>query len=361
MQMPTIYDPSQDDTIGSLRGGGRIVKILKENLADKARFVAHLSEVSASDTLLIPLWRPFQKPLLQKRIAARQILMLFDVIPMKYPQHFPVGLKGRWRLFQNIRTMGIYDQIITISDEAKRDIVDFMQVDAAKVHVVYPTTSSVFFKPSTSKITKAELFKKYNLPKGDFCMYVGDTNWNKNLVNLARAVIKLNKPCVFIGKSFDIINELRRKDHDEVQEYFSISPNINHREQREFKEFIKLVLHDETHFIFPGYVPDRDVIHIFRSAVCNVLLSRDEGFGLSYLEAGTQKCPSLLADVDIFHEIAGKAALFADPENPDKIAHELSRIFKNKKLRDDLAAAAYKRAQKYAPSVFHSDMLKILG
>lgn len=361
MQTPTIYDPSQDDTIGSLRGGGRVIQTLKENLAENARFVAHLSEVSATDNLLIPLWRPFQKPLLQTRIAARQTLMIFDVIPMKYPQHFPIGLKGRWRLFQNMQTMKIYDQIITISEEAKKDIVDFLQVEPEKVRVVHITSVNTFFRPSPPKLTKAELFKKYAIPKGDFCMYVGDTNWNKNLVNMARGIIRARKTCVCVGRSFSIINELRKKDHEEVQEFFSISPLINHREQQDFKEFVKLVLHDDAHFIFPDNVPDRDIVHLMRLAVCNVLLSRDEGFGLSFLEAGAQKCPSLLGDIPVFHEVAGKAALFADPEDPEAIAETLGRLFKNKNLRAKIADAAHARSKIYAPKIFRKKMLDALA
>lgn len=359
MSTPTVYDPSQDDSLGALRGGGRVVSILRQNLEADVRFVSSLSKVSEEDTLLIPLWRPFQPPLLNRRIAAKQILMLFDAIPLKYPQHFPIGIKGRWRLIQNLRSLSVFDKIITISEHAKEDIAEYMSVDPDNIDVVYPTTSSIYFKPSKSSLTKTALHKKYTLPK-DYCIYVGDTNWNKNLVNIAQALVKADITGVFVGKTFELIQELREKDEAERQDYFANSPLINHPEQREFKEFIKLTIHDDKRFIFPGFVPDAEMLLMYRHAVCNVLVSRDEGFGLSYLESATQKCPSILADKDIFHETADKTALFADPELHEDIAKNLNKLFSSAKTRTALGKKAFTRSKQYAPHVFRKSMLDIL-
>lgn len=362
MHIPTIYDPSQDDSLGSLRGGGRIVSILKQNLEKDVRFITNLQKVDQKDTLLVPLWRPFQKPLLNQRLAQKQLLMLYDVIPLKYPQYFPVGLKGRWRIMQNIHSLKIYDGIITISEHSKKDIIDYLQVSPDIIDVVYPTTNQLYFTPQPRKTTlsKSDLIKKYNLPRGEYAIYVGDTNWNKNLVNIAYAVMKSKIPCVFVGKTFELISKLRAMDQEERQDFFSNSPVINHQEQREFKEFIKLSIHDDAHFIFPGFVPDKHMVYMYRHAVCNLFVSQDEGFGLSYLEAATQKCPSVLAKTDIFKETAGDAALFANPDEPEKIALQILKFFKQKKTRVKLGKAAFVRSKKYAPAVFRKNMLTVL-
>ena len=105
MSVLTIYDPTKDDSMGSFRGGGRVMNTLLENLKGKARFINSLDKVSEKDTLLIPLWQPYQKPLLAKRLAHKQILIIFDAIPMKYPEQFPIGLRGRIRLFQSLNAL----------------------------------------------------------------------------------------------------------------------------------------------------------------------------------------------------------------------------------------------------------------
>ncbi|NUM42834.1 MAG: hypothetical protein HUU45_14540 [Leptospiraceae bacterium] len=162
--------------------------------------------------------------------------MLFDAIPLKYPQHFPIGLKGRWWLFHNVRSLNINDDIVTISEAAKSDIDEYIGFELSKIHVVYPTTSAVFFNKTSSH--KA-LSQAYSLPKKKFCTYVGDTNWNKNLSLIAQGIIKADVPAVFVGKAFSVINDLRTKDADDIQEFFSTDPIINHPEQRDFKNFFK--------------------------------------------------------------------------------------------------------------------------
>jgi alpha-1,3-rhamnosyl/mannosyltransferase len=358
MSIPTIYDPSQDDSLGTLRGGGRVVKILRENLGDEARFITSLSHVSESDQLLIPLWRPFQRPLLGKRIAKKQVLMIFDTIPFKYPEHFPVGLKGRFRMYQNLYSLKAFDDVITISHEAKKDIEEYLDFDPAHIHVIHLTTSSEFFK--RPKGTEADVFNAYSIPKKGFCMYVGDTNWNKNLVTLAQAVIKARVRSVFVGKTFSLINDLRSRDAEDVQEFFALDTMINHPEQRDFKNFVKLTLYDDAHFSFPGYIPDEDIIHLFRKAACNMLLSRDEGFGLSFLEAATQSCPSVLSDIPVFKEVAGSAALYADHQEPEDIALKLQALSKSPKKRDHIGEMAYKRSLLYGPKAFGKAVLDVM-
>lgn len=359
MNTLTIYDPTQDDSIGAFRGAGRVVSILKENFGKDARFVSNLNKVDEKDTLFIPTWQPFTPPLLNKRIAHRQILMLFDAIPLKYPEHFPVGLKGRWRLFNNLRSLDIYDSIITISEAAREDIIDNMFLPPEKVKVAYITTSKMFFNSRTKATTRTQLQNKYNLPSGPFVLYVADTNWNKNLVNTAHALIKTKLPSIFLGKPFSLINELREKDNGARQDYFGTSPFINHPEQRTFKEFVKLTVLDES-FIFPGYISDDDLIGLYRHAACNILLSHDEGFGLSYLEASTQKTPSVLSDINVFHEIANETALFADPEDPADIAKKIKKLTTDSKLRTSLGSKAYKRSDYFSPSKFRNYLLKAI-
>ena len=360
MKSLTIYDPSQDDKLGSLRGAGRVASMIKENLGDDARIVADLDKVDASDMLLIPLWQPFQKPLLSKRITSNQIIMIYDAIPLKYPEHFPIGLKGRWWLFKNLRALGFYDKVITISEHAKRDIAEYMEIDPKIIKVVHPTTSRIYFKPVPKPRTKIKLQKKYGIPDGKYCMYVGDTNWNKNLLNLAHAVVRSGVSCVFVGKTFSVVQDLRGKDRDEQYDFLSESPLLNHPEQRTFKEFVKLALHDDKHFIFPGFVEDKDLVMMYRNAVCNVLISHDEGFGLSFLEAATQKCPSVLADTEIFKETAGKSAVLVDQTDPKAISDAISKFFQVDQFRAKYSKAAHNRSKMFAPAEYKKKMLKAL-
>lgn len=412
-----IFDPKTDE-MGSFRGGGRIMQILRENLPE-AQFIADLSSVALAkddSTLLIPSWNPFTPPVLEKRIAERQFLMIFDVIPLKYPKQFPAGVWGKINLWRNHRALSVYDGFITISKEAKKDIIEYLALPEDKVHVVYPTTSKIFWNAHrhsgeeqsddsriSNKIDSGQarladaLAKrarvtthdnsqisnlKFQIPE-HFALYVGDVNWNKNLVNLARAIKIADVNGVFVGRPFENINNNRRVARPEgvPQNAQSIEhivgrgrgrPRINlpHPWQREFKAFIEEVGEDKR-FIFLGYVEDDELIKLYQQATGNVLVSRDEGFGMSFLEAGTQGCPSVLSDIPVFKEIASESArraepsplggaLFADPESPESIASELKKLFNTKKLRNDLGKKAHSRASKlFSPEVFRKNFLQL--
>lgn len=355
MQQLTIYDPSGDQSLGKVRGAGRVMTILRENLSNNARFISNLSQVSPDDILFVPLWQPFQKPFLKKRIAKKHILLLFDVIPLKHPEHFPIGLKGRWWLIQNLRALGLFDQIITISEQSKEDLIEYLNFDESVVDVVHLTSSKIFFKKSSKK-TRVQVQETYQLTKAPYCTYVGDTNWNKNLLTLAHGIIKAKVHCVCAGNTFSLISDLRKLDTEEQHEFISTSPILNHHEQIEFKEFVKLTLHDD-HFIFPGYVPDEDLKTIYEHALCNILISRDEGFGLSYLESATQSCPSILSNISVFREIADKAAYFVDPDAPEQLSEIITSLLKKPKSYLAMKEKAFKRSESFSPKLFTENLL----
>jgi len=202
-----IYDPSGKDNLGQFRGGGRIMQILRENFPE-AEFISDLSHAqNFENTLFIPSWQPFEPSRLGKPMAKRQILMIFDVIPVKFPKAFPVGIRGKINFWRNKRALKNLDKILTISEHSKKDIVRHLGIPADKVAVVYPTVSKMFLgkeiQNSELKI-KNELLdnSKLSILNSKFVLYVGDVNWNKNLVTLAKAIKLANVTCVFVGQPF---------------------------------------------------------------------------------------------------------------------------------------------------------------
>ena len=125
-----------------------------------------------------------------------------------------------------------------------------------------------------------------------------------------------------------------------------------------YKRQFKKEVGNDDQFIFPGYVSDEDLAEYYKRALSNILVSRDEGFGLSYLEASSQKCPSILSDIDVFNEIADGAALFAQPEDPQSIAEKIVRLKDDQAFAKELSQKAYKQAQKFKPEKFTKEILK---
>lgn len=152
------------DNTSDHRGGGRMMSILKENLSDEIKFVTQEKQIPASATVILPPWNPYKPQNYDPSIGRKRIQFLYDLIPIKYPDAFPSGLKATYTYWRNKRFLKKIDACITISDHSKQDIVNILGIPEQKVHVVYPTTSQIFFD-RTPKMPYSDLKTRYTLPK----------------------------------------------------------------------------------------------------------------------------------------------------------------------------------------------------
>src|SRR5690606_38685373 len=115
-----------------------------------------------------------------------------------------------------------------------------------------------------------------------------------------------NVTCVCVGKVFSPDNPQSKAE-------------TFHPWQQSLQMFLRIARTDKR-FIFPGYISDINLLSLYKKAKVNILPSYDEGFGLSFIEAGYMSTPSVLSDIPVFREIAQNAAHFANPNDPRDIA-----------------------------------------
>src|SRR3989338_6357991 len=176
IQKVFVYDPTASDKLSSVRGIGRYLQILKENFSDDFEFVSQIEnwKLKIENSVFInPFFNFLQPPLTFRRIASKQIAVIHDLIPLKYPAHFPAGIKGSIYILLNKLVLKNYDLIITDSEASKHDIMEKLQVKSYKIKVIYPCLTKGFLNYETTP---------YSLLPTPYCIYVGDATWNKNLV-----------------------------------------------------------------------------------------------------------------------------------------------------------------------------------
>ena len=357
-QIIFVYDPTASDKLSSVRGIGRYLQILKENFSDEFNFINFTNFTNLKDSVFInPFFNFLQPPLTLKRLAKKQIAVIHDLIPLKYPSHFPAGIKGSIYILLNKLALKNYDLIITDSEASKSDIINILKIKSEKLRVIYPCLPKIFTESQNSKVKTQKYNSKvksntttfdFSLLTSNFCVYVGDATWNKNLVNLARTIKIADVNCVFVGKVFEKLKTVFIKD--------SLYSNPW---QREFKQFIELTKGDKR-FIFAGFIPDLELFKLYEQTSVNLLLSRAEGFGFSYLEAANFSCPSLLSDIPVLKEISAGNALFADPKNPTDIAEKIKEINSDKILRNKIGVDAKKRSEYFSKEKFKREFLSVI-
>lgn len=327
-----IYDPTITDSQSKVRGIGRYLQIVRENCPPDWIFTDNLKGIPSHAILIQPFYTFYQSPLITKRITDRQIAVIHDVIPLKYPEHYPIGVKAFFYSFLQKHYLGLFDSIITDSETSRNDIGTYLKVKKDKISVLYPTLANCFWD---SKIKSSG--------PSDYCLYVGDGTWNKNLPIIAQAIKKANITCIFVGKIFADTNPV----------------HYTHPWQSDLHLFFKETQNDKR-FIFAGFVSDKELLHLYVQAKVNILLSRDEGFGFSYVEAASQGCPSLVSDVSIFHEIAEESAEFVDPTDPGKIALKLNELLEDSKKREILSFKALEQSKKYGVDSFRRRLQEVV-
>ena len=285
------------------------------------------------DILHIPYFQPFfhTLPLLKKFPLA---LTIHDLIPIKHPKHYPVGLRGDffWR-FQKWLLKRV-DLVITDSFSSKYDISGLAGYPQDRIFVI-PLAAGREFEKLKVKSEKLKVKEKYGLPD-KFVLCVGDVNWNKNVPGLVKACEKINVPLVVVGKQAVTENFDRKhpenKDLVWLQDYFE-----NCKKKGADFNFLNLL----------GFIPTEDLVAIYNLASVYCQSSFDEGFGLPVLEAMACGCPVVCSDAGSLPEVTDKAALVVKPEI-NSLSCGINRVLEDGELRAELVKSGVARPQNFS-------------
>jgi glycosyltransferase involved in cell wall biosynthesis len=285
------------------------------------------ADLSKYDIVHYPFFHPFfiTLPLSKK---TKTVVTVHDLIPLIYPKHYPSGLRGKVKFqIQKLLSRKI-DTVVTVSETSKKDIVRFLNISQDKIEVIYEAPRRVFRKLENGK-WRQEIKKQYDLPER-FVLYVGDVNYNKNILGLAEACKAAKVPLVIVGKQA-------------VDEDFAKS----HPENRLFARFLEKY-GDDPQVLRLGYLPDEDLVAVYNLATLYCQPSFYEGFGLPVLEAMACQTPVVAAKTQALVEIVEGTVLFADPKDPKDMAEKILRLFEDTELRAFLIRKGRERVKEFS-------------
>lgn len=230
----------------------------------------------------------------------------------------------------------------------KKDLLKtYSWLDSRKITVSYEGVDPKFGRSDSNQDTKYEILNtKYGIRK-PYILYVGSMYPHKNLPCLIEAFKLVAEEyeditLVLVGKC-DFFQE-RLREEASTGETLGV-------EERNPKGW---GTRRPNRIIFPafrapdGYVPDEDLVALYREALFFVFPSLSEGFGLPALEAMNFGIPVVASKSTSIPEVCGGAALYFDPEDPDDMAQKMQALIKNPALREELIRKGFENLKRFS-------------
>lgn len=245
-------------------------------------------------------------------------------------------------------------RVITNSNHARNDLLQFFNLPADRVSFGYWAVDDTFVNPPESEIapppvsSAGEKSAASVLPLGesaalspadyhpapqsedvwelkDYVLYVGSLQPRKNIKTLIEAYEEMrarhpeiSTKLILIGGESPLFSEVRLK-------------------LKRFKEDV----------VFKGFVNDATLRQYYRHASLVAYPSLYEGFGLPPLEAMVSGVPVVTSMTSSIPEVVGDAALMVSPYDVSQLADAMYRALTDQDLRKLLIERGYKRVAKF--------------
>jgi glycosyltransferase involved in cell wall biosynthesis len=257
--------------------------------------------------------------------VGKLVVTMHDTLPLSHPELVFPTWRGRlaWRI-KETTAVWLADRIVTVSEASRRDIAAWSGLPEQEIRVITEGPDPVF-GPGGRDSEGEHVPARFGIPAGGrFLLYVGGLSPHKNLLRLVEAFAQ--------GAPADVKLALVGDFHD-----------VFHTHVPQIREAIARHGLGER-VILAGFVPDPELVQLYRRAYALILPSLMEGFGLPAVEAMACGTPVLSSRAGSLPEVVGDAGVYFDPIDVGSIAGAMRILLNAPLYRDALAGLALERA-----------------
>jgi glycosyltransferase involved in cell wall biosynthesis len=214
---------------------------------------------------------------------------------------------------------------ITVSEFSARELVELYGLKREHIRVIHNGVSEDFV-PRRDDQAMAELRKRIGLTAEHFVLFIGGADPRKNhqiFLEAAEMVRRKlgSRMLVLVGSP--------------------IHPFGSYEESARRRSLTEKV-------ICPGRLSTHDLQLLYSSTDLFVFPSLYEGFGMPVLEAMACGAPVLTSNSTALAEVAGDAAMLADPHDARALGETMIRVLEDEPLRAALRVKGFVRAKQFS-------------
>jgi glycosyltransferase involved in cell wall biosynthesis len=253
------------------------------------------------------------------------VVTIHDLWLDRHPEYSKKML-GQWpSSFKTRQTALRARKAITVSEFSARELVELYGLKREHIRVI-PNGVSEDFVPRRDDQAMAELRKRIGLTAEHYVLFIGGADPRKNhqiFLEAAEMVRKKlgSRMLVLVGSP--------------------IHPFGNYEETARRRSLTEKVL-------CPGRLSTNDLQLLYSSADLFVFPSLYEGFGMPVLEAMACGAPVLTSNSTALAEVAGDAAVLADPQDARVLGEAMIRTLEDEPLRAALRVKGFDRAKQFS-------------
>lgn len=249
---------------------------------------------------------------------AHPCITIHDLGYLHFPKFFSSPLH-RWYFNMVVkRSVARAEHIFTVSNSTKEDILRFFP-EAKDKHITIVSEASTLQTAQSSGTP----------PERPYILYVGERRAHKNIENIIKAFARL------APKHPELDLRIVGKDH---RKYTAKLTEV----------IVQCKLESRVFLSDAGGVGEQELKMLYEHARVLVLVSFYEGFGLPLVEAMQAGVPIVASTADALKEVAGPAALYAEPQAADDIAAKLEQVLFDDQIRQTLITAGVQQLKKYS-------------
>ena len=256
--------------------------------------------------------------------SAKVVVTVHDISPITHPECFePKYVQWFTRRIHHIVEQA--DRIIVVSENTKRELVEFTSLPQEKVVVVHNGVDDRFSPFEDRRTNIVRTLQRYGI-SGPYVLFVGAVDEDKNLVRLAKAFAQV------------------REEHTDLQLVFAGKSTWGYQRLKEQLADLKI----DKGLVFTDFVPNDDLPMLYAGARVHAIPSIHEGFGIPALEAMACGTPVLSSNTASLPEVVGDAGLLVDPYSVDEIVEGLRRLLADEALRSSCIEKGLARSKLFS-------------